>query len=474
MRLLPAVIPAVARLLAGHVRGQYLNGLGVMDGLAPRSWPLAAPIPPVLGKRDGSCASGQHPCSDVNSTSCCYNTQYCIVSPSWEVQCCEIGSLCDSPCDATRYYTSETVISTITTSSSLTAVTTTSTITQGICVGRTCTGSFYGCPSSLGGNCCGFGSDCATDAAGVGICIGSATSASTSASATSTSSALPTGAIIEHKSPGLSTGAKAGIAVGVIVVAALVIAALTYLCLRRRRRNGARSETTTAQELPSIMPAGRDVATATASGPHMSEADGDALSYGYAPSSTGLSRPGNGPAQGDYFGEVGSGTRGAPQQAQDQSRHQHRHPHGPDNVVAPVEIGTRSSLRGRPAQQTHTRMDSHGSEADGSQSELADTSSRGPSPAFGSGSGGPASPVESIAGRFELYGDFGTATATSGKEEFYDAQESARGNWSRGAVVQGSGTQLPQPFPTPGSEMSEFATPSPMSREEEVQLRRET
>ncbi|KAJ4396247.1 hypothetical protein N0V93_000466 [Gnomoniopsis smithogilvyi] len=403
MRLLPAVIPAVARLLAGHVRGQYLNGLGVMDGLAPRSWPLAAPIPPVLGKRDGSCASGQHPCM---RSAFAY-----LGDPAWVTTC---------------------------------------------------------------GNCCGFGSDCATDAAGVGICIGSATSASTSASATSTSSALPTGAIIEHKSPGLSTGAKAGIAVGVIVVAALVIAALTYLCLRRRRRNGARSETTTAQELPSIMPAGRDVATATASGPHMSEADGDALSYGYAPSSTGLSRPGNGPAQGDYFGEVGSGTRGAPQQAQDQSRHQHRHPHGPDNVVAPVEIGTRSSLRGRPAQQTHTRMDSHGSEADGSQSELADTSSRGPSPAFGSGSGGPASPVESIAGRFELYGDFGTATATSGKEEFYDAQESARGNWSRGAVVQGSGTQLPQPFPTPGSEMSEFATPSPMSREEEVQLRRET
>lgn len=61
MRLLPTFIAAVG-LLAGHVRSQHRNGFGFMDGLAPRSWPLAVAKPPVLGKRDGSCASGQHPC----------------------------------------------------------------------------------------------------------------------------------------------------------------------------------------------------------------------------------------------------------------------------------------------------------------------------------------------------------------------------------------------------------------------------
>ncbi|KAJ4407272.1 hypothetical protein N0V82_009961 [Gnomoniopsis sp. IMI 355080] len=364
MRLLPIGIAAVG-LLVVSVRGQYRNGLGIMDSLAPPSWPLAVAKPPVLG-----------------------------------------------------------------------------------------------------GNCCGFGQNCATDTVGKGICIGvSSPTSSTSTTAASTSSVLPTGAVIEHNSAGLSTGAKAGIAVGVILVAALVIGALTYLCLRRRR-NGARSETTTAQELPSMPPAGGAAAVAVPHGPHMSEADGDALSYDYAPSSTGLSRGGNGPAQVDYFGEEGIGTRGTPHQPKEQ----YRYPHAPDNVVAPVEIGTRHSLRGRPP-VAHARMDSQGSEADGSQSELADTS-RGPSPAFGYSGGGPASPVESIAGRFELYGDFGTATAASGKEEFHDAQESLGGNRSRGAVVGGSGTLLPQPFPTPGSEMSEFATPSPMSREEEAQFRK--
>lgn len=235
-----------------------------------------------------------------------------------------------------------------------------------------------------------------------------------------------------------------------------------------------------------MTPAGRGgaaAATATtasvARAPQMSEADGDALSYGYAPSSTGLSRSGNAPpGQSDYFGEVLAGvggSHGAQQQQQrqesrDQPRYQAEHPHDPDSVVAPVEIGTRASLRGRPTAGAgaHMRMDSQGSDGyNGSQSELADTSSRGPSPAFG-GPGGPASPVESIAGRFELYGDFGHAA--SGQEVFHDAQESVGG---RGMVGGGSGTHLPQPFPTPGSEMSEFATPSPMSRDEEAQIRRE-
>lgn len=62
MRFLSVVVVAAAGLFAGNVRGQFYNGPGLMDGLAPRSWPLAVAKPPQLGKRDGSCASDSHPC----------------------------------------------------------------------------------------------------------------------------------------------------------------------------------------------------------------------------------------------------------------------------------------------------------------------------------------------------------------------------------------------------------------------------
>lgn len=62
MRFISVAIVAVAGLFVGHVRGQFNDGLGLMNGLAPRSWPLAVAKPPLLGKRDGSCASGSHPC----------------------------------------------------------------------------------------------------------------------------------------------------------------------------------------------------------------------------------------------------------------------------------------------------------------------------------------------------------------------------------------------------------------------------
>lgn len=61
MRLRSTVV-AVIGLLAGPVRGQYRNGLGNVNGLAPRSWPQAVAESPRLSERDGSCAGGQHPC----------------------------------------------------------------------------------------------------------------------------------------------------------------------------------------------------------------------------------------------------------------------------------------------------------------------------------------------------------------------------------------------------------------------------
>lgn len=217
----------------------------------------------------------------------------------------------------------------------------------------------------------------------------------------------------------------------------------------------------------------------------MSEAD--AHSYGYAPSSTGLSRGDNAPAAqaqgsggggGDYFGEMGVGVGGgytldggAQQQQQQASA-----PHGPGKVHAAVELGgARDSLPRRPRVGSRGSSSGHGSEL--AADNTSSTPPHGPSPAFGGGAGGfhgPASPVESIAGRFELYGgEIGRETPPAGGLEggrFHDdAQEEEVDVGRPGAVGGGSGTgtgMLPQPFPTPGSERSEFATPSPMSRDE--------
>lgn len=457
---------------------------------------------------------------------CCDNTKYCFVnSTNWEPQCCPVGSSCGEQCGTERYYGNKTITTTI--SSSVTVQ------TSQACLGRKCVSSFYQCPSSMGGGCCGFGSDCGspTVPGGTGICIGTTTSSTsvsaiastlpsgctvqgqtsceagggccdagyactlidsspwcsrTTAAATTTPAPTASGVTAEHQSQGLSSGAKAGIAVGVVALAALVIGAATWVCVRRRR--GAKS-TTTAQEMDtnpdragagtggarrdgdsqtgSVLPYGAD------SGPHMSEADGYSYSHGYAPSSTQVSNA-EGRLTSDYFGP-GIVAAGAPYYAQhhaggDYEQQQSQRTVSPEYAV---EIGTRDSMRRQ--RSSHTRMSSQDS-GDGSQSELADTSSaqlaRGGS--MNRHEAAASSMRDSIAGRFELYGDGGDVAASPaavsererGREVYHDAPE-------RRIPASSSGL-LPQPFPTPGSERSEYATPSPMSREEpEQRLRRE-
>lgn len=407
------------------------------------------------------------------------------------------------------------------------------------CAGRTCVSTLYQCPSSMGGGCCEFGSNCGYDSvSSKGLCL-SVSSTSTSASAlvseipsgcsaqgqtycttgggccdagyactlvSSTSpmcskttatattgtgtGSVPTGSGVSvvHESNGLSTGAKAGIAIGVVAAAALVIAAVTWLCIRRRRSARSNTTTTTANELQSNPVRGDGVGVASNdggirpyganSGPHMSEADGH--SYGYAPSSTNASRQGPPPQlrglTGDYFGPEPNAAGAYYAEGQRGQGHPAALANadaaniagdGDVGSATPVEIGTRDSVRRPP----HTRMSSQDS-GDGSQSELADTSSanlaRGGSLARHEAAA--SSVRDSIAGRFELYGgDAPTSPgARSGDADvFHDASEGRTG-------FGGSSGLLPQPLPTPGSEMSEFATPSPMSREEpELQPRRE-
>lgn len=416
----------------------------------------------------------------MNSTACCPNTAYCIInSTTWEAKCCPLGSTCGGYCDTEHYLANITTTTTV--SSSVTVETALG------CTGRTCFSTNYLCPSSMGGGCCPYGSDCGYDStASKGLCLSVATSSSTTASATATTT--PTGGVVvvQHQSHGLSTGAKAGIAVGVVAVAALVVGALTWMCLRRRRST--RTTTTTAQEMDTnpdrraapaaIPPPSNDGGVrpyrADSYGPHMSEVDGYSYSAGYAPSS---SHGGDGrlASGADYFGPAGAAYY--TQQHQRAVSPEHSSVGGGGGQA--VEIGSRGDNDRAAVAGAHSILSSRPDSDGASQSELADTSSaqlarggslsrRHEAPASGG-----AGVRDSIAGRFELYGgDVMASPSSPGAsvgDVYYDAPESRLAGAS--ANAGGSGL-LPQPLPTPGSEMSEFATPSPMSRDESEQLPR--
>ncbi|CAK7220861.1 hypothetical protein SBRCBS47491_004333 [Sporothrix bragantina] len=159
----------------------------------------------------------------------------------------------------------------------VTTITTTSTYSA--CCARRCQGtSQFACASSFGGGCCSFGQTCASNSQ----CIWTASEASTSpdTSATGLVSALPSGCTTSQiacpsslgggccalghtctvvssqifcaSAPGatisgittttddggssnLSTGAKAGIALGAVVGGAALIGAAAWVCVRQRR-----------------------------------------------------------------------------------------------------------------------------------------------------------------------------------------------------------------------------------------------
>lgn len=110
----------------------------------------------------------QEPGSDLNSTLCCANTEYCFVNETaLEVQCCELGSNCGSSCGPESYY------SLVTTTITDTAASTVTTDRVAACIARACVSTRYLCPQSMGGNCCAFGQECASS----GVCVESETAA---------------------------------------------------------------------------------------------------------------------------------------------------------------------------------------------------------------------------------------------------------------------------------------------------------
>lgn len=179
----------------------YTAGLGVprmevdffgAEPIQPRFSPFQ-PYQYDLMRRDGSCDSGRHPCkcsymadetpstrtclftndrelgSDINSTLCCENTEYCMINESTlEAQCCDLGSTCGSSCGQDDFYsvvtTTETASGTVTTG------------TAAVCIGRPCLSTNYLCPESMGGNCCAFGQECGSS----GQCVEVGTAATMS------------------------------------------------------------------------------------------------------------------------------------------------------------------------------------------------------------------------------------------------------------------------------------------------------
>lgn len=236
----------------------------------------------------------------------------CIVDPndSNGVQCCGIGLTCGSVCDEDSVAVNAT--SAVTTS----GVVSTETVPE--CSPRKCpsTSQFY-CPSyatfvtsnttvttTAGGGCCSNGDSCGADgdcvftpapstttsAEGSGNCaqgntacpssVGGGCCASTAACIQVTGKAYCSSTAVEpiatgvtavsSESDSLSTGAKAGVAIGVTLGFGLIIGAATWWCLRRRKTQ--RSQVGASASGTSLGPAGAAVEAGdgSRSGPYVS------------------------------------------------------------------------------------------------------------------------------------------------------------------------------------------------------------
>ncbi|KAH8840629.1 hypothetical protein MCOR02_006099 [Pyricularia oryzae] len=269
MRLIAqAVVLAllVVPLLCSVIQAQDgFQGVDINDGFAPQWYPADA-----IFKRQNNtpnCGRTSHSCLDVNGTVCCANHQYCIVNRLGNTRCCPLGNSCqqETSCTFDTYECNATT--------TRTTGTVTSTSTYSACCPRGCSTSSFRCPQDMGNGCCAYGEVCATSA-----CLKSPTSvlsgfipqATTECSSNQVtcpsslgggccergrtctvveSNAMcgvappnitPTSAPSPSPEPvqggGMSTAEKAGIAVGVVIGAAIIIGVITWMCIRKRRR----------------------------------------------------------------------------------------------------------------------------------------------------------------------------------------------------------------------------------------------
>lgn len=293
-------------------------------------------------------------------------TTSCIINPtdSSQTSCCKIGSTCGSKCSDSQQECNATT--------TITSAGSTITSVSPACCGRQCPQtSMFGCPQSLGNGCCSYGSTCAPErrcistivesssqsaivtqipdgcttsqikcesSLGGGCCAVTQSCVKVDEGARCAEATItPTGSglVAVEGDKELGAGAKAGISVGVIVVAGLVIGGVTYFCLRKRRR---RSEMGSGSVRPAVVPGAVIGSGGGGGGRDMSDLNSDVYS-----------RPGGlpGVAQ-DYFGPEpqmgpysdaphdelspgttpGVGERGGVPVV----------PHGPGDIAVPVEI----------------------------------------------------------------------------------------------------------------------------------------
>jgi hypothetical protein len=281
-----------------------------------------------------------------------------------------MGSNCvnDSPCNSESYYCTITMTTTEDGEATETE--------QAGCCGRKCAGSSqYLCASDLGGACCGFGSECHAGGACVNTVAPSHSPALTPVAEGCTTSQYqcddgqgccdndqvctevsntgycaagtptPSGADlvdaddVDGGGDGLSEGAKAGIGVGVVVGASIIIGGLTWLCLRKRRD--------------------RRQALAQPGGPGFNAGGSDAYHNQYHPDDAGMTdvsgsrpQPGRGLTQ-EYFGPdpVAGPFTESDVLSVGTSPHLSRAvpsaPQQPGDITAPVEIDSTSEAPGR-------------------------------------------------------------------------------------------------------------------------------
>ncbi len=360
-----------------------------------------------------------------------------------QAACCSIGSVCGSPCNETQYECNATTTKvltrtptdTVSGAATLPVVTTTTTTSvYAACCARRCPGTGqFACASSFGGGCCSFGQNCASSSQCIWVDKPTSTRLGTNSAGTATGlvSALPSGCTTNQVAcpsslgggccalgntctvvtdqvfcapmatggangtittdgddggGGLSAGAKAGIALGVVVGAGALIGAATWVCLRKRRRRDYGGATVDGSSAPPGSYGTPDEADRPP--PPMSEAEQAAAGLGasrswrrprYLRRNTGASSANNsssgGGAAGGTAGSVSdivsraSGSRRLPGQARDYvgpdavvgpyttlagadghgMLHPHSaavgamhgvpmEPHGPNDIVAPVEI----------------------------------------------------------------------------------------------------------------------------------------
>ncbi|KAI1850662.1 hypothetical protein JX266_003944 [Neoarthrinium moseri] len=342
------------------------------DGFSPRYYLGASPARQFVKRQDvASCESGEHNCLDLGplgAGKCCPNSMYCYFQPDWEVGCCGQGEACDPKCtQTTSYYYRWNITNTITSFSTLPSSTgtvpkvipTLITSTAEACKPRKCSLTAFLCPSQLGGNCCDNGQVCATNGCqvavsstptlvptrgcggtpnafscsiGGGCCqTGQVCTESNNQNVCSGEASIPTpsGATISSDNS-LSQSSKAGIGAGVAIGAALVIGAVTWFCIRRRRTERRRRSAAYARSQQGPTP-GADTTVVGS----MSEVSGPTRGQRIHPSGLVYDYFGPQATEGPYTQQEGTphetpglAERGVPLQ-----------PHGPGDIVVPVEMG---------------------------------------------------------------------------------------------------------------------------------------